>query len=307
MHCAGSCGVASFTRWGASILELTIPTRNYENHLVILAPFAIIEVHIYGAVYIDQVFAKDERETMRFRRIDTICLAICGALTCGLSIANAQGQSVNSDTLQQPNSNFGSSFNSNSGGTISSPGTNMFSSPLPTPSFGSGSSSGTGSASGTSGAGGTGNASAASSLMQQNQLNPFGGGATGTGQLGLGGNTARNSFGRFGAFGNMFNNQAFQNGFGQDDTPRLPTKLTVKFDHPVIPTDLVSTDITRRVRKIGRFPGITVSVEDRVATVSGIVESEDDLRLIERFVALEVGVSSVVNQLELQESSPADQ
>ncbi|WP_409994435.1 BON domain-containing protein [Bremerella cremea] len=143
--------------------------------------------------------------------------------------------------------------------------------------------------------------------MQQNQLNPFGGGTTGTGQLGLGGNTGRNSFGRFGAFGNMFNNQAFQNGFGQDDTPRLPTRLTVKFDHPRIPASLVSSDITRRVQKIGRFPGITVSVEDRVATVSGIVESEDDLRLIERFVAMEVGVSSVVNQLELQEPSPADQ
>lgn len=248
---------------------------------------------------------------MRFRRIDTICLAICGALTCGLSFASAQGQSVNSDTLQQPNTNFGSGFNSNSGGTISSPGTNMFSSPLPSPSFTNGSTSGTGSASGstgTSGLGGASGSTGAAGMMQQNQLNPFGGGTTGTGQLGLGGgNSARSSFGRFGAFGNLFNNQAFQNGFGQNDTPRLPTKLTVKFDHPKIPTGLVSSDITRRVRKIGRFPGVIVSVEDRVATVSGIVESEDDSRLIERFVSLEVGVSSVVNQLELQEQSPADQ
>lgn len=243
---------------------------------------------------------------MRFIRIEPVCLAICGVLTCGLSFANAQGQTVNSDTLQQPTSNFGSGFNSNSGGTISSPGTNMFSSPLPQPSFGSDSSS---TGSGTSGLGGTADASAASSLMQQNQLNPFGGGATGTGQLGLGGgNSARNSsFGRFGAFGNLFNNQAFQNGFGQDETPRLPTKLTVKFDHPKIPTNLVNADISRRVRKIGRFPNIIVTVEDRVATVSGIVESEDDLRLVERFVSLEVGVSSVVNQIELQEPSPADQ
>ncbi len=104
----------------------------------------------------------------------------------------------------------------------------------------------------------------------------------------------------------MFNNQAFQNGFGQDDTPRLPTKLTVKFDHPVVPSNLVSADITRRIRKMQRFSGITVTVEDRVATVTGIVESEDDLRLVDRFVSLEVGVSSVVNQLELQEPSPAD-
>lgn len=246
---------------------------------------------------------------MRFSGIDTICLAICGALTCGLTFANAQGQSINSDTLQQPSSNFGSSLNSNTGGSISSPGTNMFSTPLPAPSFSNDSSSGTSGSTGTSGLGGTGDASAASSLMQQNQLNPFGGGTTGTGQLGSGGlNSGRNSsFGRFGAFGNLFNNQAFQNGFGQNDTPRLPTKLTVKFNHPTIPTDLVSSDITHRIRKIGRFPGVIVSVEDRVATVSGIVESEDDLRLVERFVSLEVGVSSVVNQLELQEPSPADQ
>lgn len=241
---------------------------------------------------------------MRFRRIDTICLAICGALTCGLSFANAQqGQSLSADTLQQPSSGFGSGINSNTGGTINSPGTNMFSSPLPQPSFGS-NSSGTG----TSGLGGTGSTSAASSMTQQNQLNPFGGGTTGTGQLGLGGNAGRNSsFGRFGAFGNLFNNQSFQNGFGQNDTPRLPTKLTVKFDHPKVPTALVNADVTRRVQKIGRFPGVTVSVEDRVATVSGIVESEDDSRLIEQFVSLEVGVSSVKNQLELQEPSPADQ
>ena len=249
---------------------------------------------------------------MRFRRIDTICLAICGALTCGLSFAHAQGQSFNSDTLQQPNTNFGSGFNSNSGGTINSPGTNMFSSPLPSPSFADGSGGGTGTgASGTGGLGGTDAGGAAASMMQQNQLNPFGGGATGTGQSGLGGfggaNSARSSFGRFGAFGNLFNNQAFQNGFGQNDTPRLPTKLTVKFDHPTIPTDLVSADITRRVRKIGRFPNVIVSVEDRVATVSGTVASEDDLRLLDRFVSLEVGVSKVVNQVELQESSPVDQ
>lgn len=250
------------------------------------------------------LFAKEEKD-MRFNRIGTICLAVCGVLTCGLSLAQAQGQSINSDTVQQPSSGFGSSFNSNTGGTISSPGTNMFSSPLPTPSFADGSTS---SGSGTSGLGGTGDGSAASSLMQQNQLNPFGGGATGTGQLGLGGAAGRNSsFGRFGSFGNLFNNQAFQSGFGQDDTPRLPTKLTVKFNHPVVPSDLVSADITRRVRKIGRFPNVIVTVEDRVATVSGIVESEDDLRLVDRFVALEVGVSSVVNQLELQEPSPADQ
>lgn len=243
---------------------------------------------------------------MRLIRIDTVCLALFGAITCGLTMANAQGQSFNSDTLQQPNSGFGSGINSNTGGTINSPGTNMFSSPLPQPTFGN-TSSGTG-GTGTSGLGGTGDTSAAASMMQQNQLNPFGGGATGTGQLGLGGNSGRNSsFGRFGAFGNLFNNQAFQNGFGQDSIPRLPTKLTVKFDHPIVPTDLVSADITRRVRKIGRFPNVIVTVEDRVATVSGIVDSEDDLRLIDRFVALEVGVSSVVNQLELQESSPADQ
>lgn len=243
---------------------------------------------------------------MRFSRIDTVCFALFGVLTCGLTLANAQGQSFNSDTLQQPNSGFGSSINSNTGGTINSPGTNMFSSPLPQPTFGN-TSSGTG-GTGTSGLGGTGDTSAASSMMQQNQLNPFGGGATGTGQLGLGSNSGRNSsFGRFGAFGNLFNNQAFQNGFGQNDTPRLPTKLTVKFDHPKIPTDLVSADITRRIRKIGRFPNVIVTVEDRVATVSGIVDSEDDSRLIDRFVAMEVGVSSVVNQLELQEPSPAVQ
>lgn len=242
---------------------------------------------------------------MRITQIQIVCLAVFGALAVGLVEAHAQGQSVSSGTTQVPSSNFGAGgTNINNGGSITSPGSNMFSAQLPAATLGAGgsTSSGTG---GNAAAGLGADASAASSMMQSNGLNPFGA-AAGTGATGLG-NSARNSASRFGAFGNMFNQQAFQSGFGQDETPRLPTKLTVKFKHPTVPSSLVSADITRRVRKLSRFEDVTVSVEDRVATVSGTVESEDDLRLVDRFVALEVGVTSVVNQVQLQEPSPADE
>ena len=235
---------------------------------------------------------------MRKNWIAGICVALLGTLSWGAGNITAQ-------TIQQPSSNFGSNSNSNLGGSIS-PGSNMFSSPLPTPTFGNGSISGgsssaSGNFGGSSGAGGTaGAANGGASMMSQNALSPFGGAASTTGGLtgSLGTrSTMRSSFGQFGAFNSMFGNQAFQNGFGQSDKTRLPTRLAIKFEHPSIPASIVNSDVRRRVSKVAKFPNVTVTVEDRVATVTGSVASEDDLELVDRFVSLEPGVSEVDNQV----------
>lgn len=255
---------------------------------------------------------------MRIDRIQLACLAILGTLAWGLADANAQqGSLVNSGTTQNPSTNFGqstfgASTNVNTGGSINSPGSNMFSQPLPSPSFGSNSTSGSttsssglgSSTSSSSGLGSsTGSTSAGANIMQQNTLNPFG--AQSPAASTNGGNSSRNNS-RFGAFSQLFSQQAFQNGFTQDQSPRLPTKLTVKFDHPVVSNSVVDAALTGRIQRIARFGAVIVSVEDRVATLTGTVASEDDLRLVDRFVAMEAGVSSVVNKVELQEPSPGD-
>lgn len=247
---------------------------------------------------------------MRKNWIAGACVALLGTLSWGAWDASAQ-------TIQQPSSNFGSNSNSNLGNSIS-PGNNMFSSPLPTPTFGNGSiSSGSSSASGnfgastTSGAAGTsGAANGGASMMSQNALNPFGGatGTTGgaTSALGSRSSSRASSFGQFGAFNSLFGNQAFQNGFGQNDTPRLPTKLAIKFEHPSIPANVVNSDVSRRVSKVAKFPNVTVTVEGRVATVTGTVASQDDFDLVDRFVSLEPGVSEVENQVVVLEPNLED-
>ena len=113
----------------------------------------------------------------------------------------------------------------------------------------------------------------------------------------------RSSFGQFGGLNSMFGNQAFQNGLGQNSQPRLPTRLSVKFDHPVIPAPAITTNITERITLLKRFPNVKVTIADRVATVTGSVETESDSLLVDRFVGLEPGVSSVENQLEVQQPS----
>ncbi|WP_409994793.1 BON domain-containing protein [Blastopirellula marina] len=113
----------------------------------------------------------------------------------------------------------------------------------------------------------------------------------------------RSSFGQFGGLNSLFGNQAFQNGFGQNNQPRIPTRLSVKFDYQVIPTPAITQNITERITLLKRFPNVEVTIADRVATVTGSVETESDSQLVDRFVGLEPGVSSVENQLEVLQTS----
>lgn len=230
------------------------------------------------------------------------CTLLLGGIVLWLP-AESLGQSI-----QDPQSGFGSSPNSNLGQPITA-GSNIFSQPLPAPSLGSQSGGATGAGGGATGAdaGGLAGSQGGANMMSQNALNPFSGAAgTGTGALGTGvGGLRGGGFGRFGAFNSMFNNQAFQNGgFGQNEQKRIPTKLTVRFNHPRIPATAVDSNLTRRINALN-FPGVTVSVEDRVAIVSGTVGSEDDRRVVDRFVSMEPGVSSVENRLEIREPDSA--
>ncbi len=233
----------------------------------------------------------------------TYMAVVAGAFALGGAQAELKAQG-----MLNPSPNFGSGPGSGLGQTISSPGTNMFSTPLPSPSLGSlegggASSSGGG---GTSG-GAVPGADGGNNMMSQNVANPFapGQGAAGTtARTGMGGNFGRGAFGRMGALSSMFNNRAFQNGFGQNDRPRLPTRLTVNFDHPAIAPSRAELQIVQRLNGLNH-PNVAVSVEGRVATLTGTVDSEEDSRILERFVALEPGISSVVNQLAVQGPSEA--
>jgi len=204
---------------------------------------------------------------------------------------------VSSAQISDPSSNFGTLQDSNIGQSITA-GQGMFSTPLPAPTLGDSGSTGSTGATGTA-AGGDASATA-SSLMQNNAVNPFSaaaGTATTTGQ------TQRNSFrSGMGALNSLFGNgNGFNNAFGQQDQKRLPTKLTVKFQHPKLPSNQVGADISSRLERIN-MPRVAVSVADRVATLTGTVDSPESSRLAERFVLLEPGISQVENYLVVQES-----
>lgn len=77
-------------------------------------------------------------------------------------------------------------------------------------------------------------------------------------------------------------------------------RLVVDFDYQSPPTDGVERDLTRMINastSIFRQGRIDVTLDDRRATIQGVVASERDRRLAEDLVRLEPGVSEVANQL----------
>ncbi|MEX0793568.1 MAG: BON domain-containing protein [Pirellulaceae bacterium] len=113
----------------------------------------------------------------------------------------------------------------------------------------------------------------------------------------MGGMVAR---GQFGAMNNLFNNQGM-NQFGGEQQKRLPTRLRVSFSHPKVNASTANSSLRQRVELLS-IPGVSVAVEGQVATVRGTVGSEDQRRMVARFVSLEPGVIQVDNQLQVREA-----
>lgn len=212
-----------------------------------------------------------------------------------LWIGSVYAQStVSQQTFQQPSTNFGAT---NSGGAAQSinAGASAFSN-LPAVSAPSlnGTSTGTGSTTGASSTAGSetgGVAAAASQMTSQNAVNPFGSTAAG-GQA-----ASRNSASQFArGMGAMFGGQGFGQNFGAGaEEKRIPTRMVVKFNHPIIPASTVA----RSIRKTLPWPSVAVSMEGPVATLTGSVDSADMSALAERYVKMEPGVSEVKNELRI--------
>jgi len=85
-------------------------------------------------------------------------------------------------------------------------------------------------------------------------------------------------------------------------------RLVVDFDYQSLPTDWVERDLTRMInasKSIFRQGRIDVTLDDRRATIQGVVASERDRRLAEDLIRLEPGVSEVANQLRVRPSEPS--
>ena len=155
--------------------------------------------------------------------------------------------------------------------------------------------------------------------INSQQQGRFFGGAGGSGQAG--GNQFANQF-FSGVQGNpqsamdgslrQDNERRFQADQANRQEQRTPIRISVtpKFRHPALPRDQVTSTISDRLSRFrtprpersrwANVPGtehVEVRLTDRTATLMGRVATDDDRRLLLRFVGLEPGVSHVVDEL----------
>lgn len=248
-------------------------------------------------------------------KLTTALTAITIAWSLAVLPANVEAQMIRSATP-----NFGAATGgAQGGGTIQSPGSNMFSQPLPQPTLAAGGGGGGGGAmgGGAMGGGAMGGGGQQAGVMGGGGLTqtagtgvagPFGGGAAAPGGAmggmggmmgGMGGMGGMGARGQFGAMNNLFNNQGM-NQFGGEQQKRLPTRLRVSFSHPTVSAGVANSSLQQRVGLLS-IPGVSVAVAGQVATVRGTVASEDQRRMVARFVSLEPGVTQVDNQLQVRE------
>lgn len=172
---------------------------------------------------------------------------------------------------------------------------------------------GAGSTAGSSGIGGTGGAGGAGG---SNRLGGGGaGGATSSSALG-GGNALQSMFGspfggQFGSplggqFGNPFGGNTGFNMGGTNPMSRRGVRAALNYtftDSGGALTKNLSTDFAGRIARTPQFAkvaGINVTVDNRVATLTGTVATDEQRELVERQLLLEPGVSEVVNRLKVE-------
>ena len=122
------------------------------------------------------------------------------------------------------------------------------------------------------------------------------GGGLGGGRGGFGGGLGGGLGGGFNQLGgNQFGGQG-----GQTTRQTLRAKMTIGFEWPALPVNVVSARFEKRLSSIPRLKILTpvkVTMEKETAILRGTVARERDRDLIARLALLEPGISNVRNQL----------
>lgn len=105
--------------------------------------------------------------------------------------------------------------------------------------------------------------------------------------------------------GNDFNNQQ-----GNNQSQIVPHRLTVGFRYPRTRISLPAANAAGEISILGltRIPSrgpLTVELQDRTATLRGVVATDHDRVLAEQLTLLEPGISQVQNELTVAEALPA--
>ena len=90
------------------------------------------------------------------------------------------------------------------------------------------------------------------------------------------------------------------NGFEILRPKYIRTRLRLNFDAPRIPNELISSQFSSRLSQLPAVDGrskINVSINNRIATLTGRTNTQQEAVRIERQLRLEPGVSRVINQL----------
>ncbi len=90
------------------------------------------------------------------------------------------------------------------------------------------------------------------------------------------------------------------NGFEIVRPKYIRTRLRLNFDAPTIAGSTITGQFKDRLKQlpaVGENPAVTVSINNRIATITGNTSSREEAVRIERQLRLEPGVSRVVNKL----------
>ena len=90
------------------------------------------------------------------------------------------------------------------------------------------------------------------------------------------------------------------NGFEIVRPKYIRTRLRLNFDAPTVPGSTITVQFKDRLKQlpaVGQSPSVTVSINNRIATITGNTSSREEAVRIERQLRLEPGVSRVVNKL----------
>ncbi len=108
----------------------------------------------------------------------------------------------------------------------------------------------------------------------------------------------------FGGFGGFGMNRFGANPFGANTTTQTPSvrvRLRSDVQAPALPPQAVEARVQRQVLVNSpvqrRVNGMSVSVLDGVATITGTASSEQDRRMAELVLRLEPGVRQINNQI----------
>ncbi len=123
----------------------------------------------------------------------------------------------------------------------------------------------------------------------------------GLGLAGIGG-----GLGGFGGGQGGFGNNGFNQNNGQEDN-KVRAVIRLGFKYEGRPSEIASQEISARLKRLPTprgLDGVEVFMDGKTAILRGQVESESDVTLAARVIALEPGVYDIKNELQVAGADP---